>query len=307
MFNRALRLGDWEIEVQLPCGAVRRSYGLKAEPAIFNTGQVIFGWVELFRITDNKNYLNAAIRAGDWLLENQDLDGKWSRFTYMGIPHSYNTRVAWALLELYSATGDTRYHSSAIRNIQWVLRNSDPDGWVRHMGFVSGVSPYTHTIAYTLRGLVESARYVTKPLEEKILNCVYRASEKLLMIFELNKSCPYSNPEYLPGEFDEGWTSHANYSCLTGNAQIAIVWMKIYQLFNDARFLNGAMKIVDQLKKRQNLKTRNIGLNGGISGSYPIWGTYLPYAFPNWASKFFCDAIMMQESMLEKLKVDASK
>src|SRR5690625_4519330 len=44
--ERALRMADWEIEVQMPSGAVQG--GTVADPpspAIFNTGQVIFGWL----------------------------------------------------------------------------------------------------------------------------------------------------------------------------------------------------------------------------------------------------------------------
>jgi hypothetical protein len=34
---------------------------------------------------------------------------------------------------------------------------------------------------------------------------------------------------------------------------------------------------------------------GAIPGSFPIWGRYEPFAFPNWATKFFCDALMLGE------------
>jgi hypothetical protein len=34
---------------------------------------------------------------------------------------------------------------------------------------------------------------------------------------------------------------------------------------------------------------------GAIPGSFPIWGRYEPFAFPNWATKFFCDALMIEQ------------
>jgi hypothetical protein len=34
-------------------------------------------------------------------------------------------------------------------------------------------------------------------------------------------------------------------------------------------------------------------MRGGIKGSHPIWGGYDPFRYPNWAAKFFIDAMMM--------------
>ncbi len=34
-------------------------------------------------------------------------------------------------------------------------------------------------------------------------------------------------------------------------------------------------------------------MRGGIAGSAPIWGDYSRFEYPNWAAKFFADALMM--------------
>src|SRR5262245_30681160 len=50
--SRALRMADWEVDVQLSSGAVRSGMlGTKTGPAIFNTGQVLFGWISAFQIS----------------------------------------------------------------------------------------------------------------------------------------------------------------------------------------------------------------------------------------------------------------
>ena len=36
------------------------------------------------------------------------------------------------------------------------------------------------------------------------------------------------------------------------------------------------------------------GVKGGISGSYPIWGQYERFSYPNWAAKFYLDAAIIQ-------------
>ena len=34
-------------------------------------------------------------------------------------------------------------------------------------------------------------------------------------------------------------------------------------------------------------------VRGAVAGSAPIWGRYSMFEFPNWAAKFFADAVMM--------------
>ena len=42
-------------------------------------------------------------------------------------------------------------------------------------------------------------------------------------------------------------------------------------------------------------------IRGGIAGAYPIWGGYERLGYPNWAAKFFADALMLQESVMRGL------
>ena len=112
-----------------------------------------------------------------------------------------------------------------------------------------------------MEGLQESWRILR---DESYLRAVQLTAEKLLRIFELRR--------FMAGEFDEKWKSNAKYSCLTGNAQIAGVWLKLFQECGDARFLNAALKLNDYTKSTQNLKSAHGGVRGGVKGSQPIYG-----------------------------------
>ena len=47
--ERALRMARWEIGVQMSSGAVQGGViGFEPSPAVFNTGQVLFGWARAF-------------------------------------------------------------------------------------------------------------------------------------------------------------------------------------------------------------------------------------------------------------------
>ena len=55
---RAVEAGDWEIEIQLPSGAVMGGTypSKKSSPALFNTGMVLLGWAALYRETRCKDF-----------------------------------------------------------------------------------------------------------------------------------------------------------------------------------------------------------------------------------------------------------
>lgn len=300
--DRAIRMGDWEIEIQLPSGAVRGGSGINDYPIVFNTGMVILGWADLYKATKDKRYLNAAVRASDWLCSISESDGKWTRHTYNGIPHAYHSRVAWALLVMSDLTSSDLYRETALKNIRWVLSLASDNGWIDFMGFSQDEMPLTHTIAYTLRGLLESSEYLEGDLKHKVRKLVISNSERIFLKYEKRKRHPNANPEYLPGRFNAKWQPAARFSCLTGNAQFAIIWLKVYCMTSDARFLNASLKILDQLKEVQDLSSSNRGIRGGIPGSFPIWGEYMPWSYPNWATKFFADALILQEELMKPLE-----
>jgi len=298
--DRAIRMGDWEIDIQLPTGAVRGGIGLNDYPIVFNTGQVILGWNSLYKKTGLVRYLNAASKAADWLVSIQDDDGKWSKYVYKNVTHTYHTRVAWSLFELYEQTNNKKYKDAAESNILWVLQQSFDNGWINHMGFTKDEVPLTHTIGYTLRGLLESSIYLTKEVGHRVIDTVIKSCKGILKNYGIDKKNSYVKSGYLPARIDKEWKSTSNYSCITGNAQIAIILLKLYKcnIHNDIHFYKNALSLINGIKSIQSLSNNNIGLRGGIPGSFPIWGGYNAFTYLNWATKFFADAIMIRKSII---------
>src|SRR5207245_616173 len=101
--SRAERAARWEIEVQLPSGAVRGGViGEPESPAVFNTGQVMLGWLSAFAETEDGRFADVTRRAGRWLVATLDPDGHWRRGNSpFAHPHAtlYTARAAWALAE----------------------------------------------------------------------------------------------------------------------------------------------------------------------------------------------------------------
>ena len=85
----------------------------------------------------------------------------------------------------------------------------------------------------------------------------------------------------------------------TGNAQISIICLRLYHVTNDLNYLNGALALNRYLRSTQSLTINNQNICGAIAGSYPIWGEYERFAYPNWATKFYVDALMLEKKEME--------
>ena len=134
LITRARELADWELKVQEPDGGIMQGLITQSprRSIAFNTGMVMHGWLDLWAAVGGEQYLAAARRGGRFLVEHQDEDGAWrGAASYRGIPHTYKSRVSWALLKLADATGDEVFRESAIRNLDWVLSVQRPMGGSR--------------------------------------------------------------------------------------------------------------------------------------------------------------------------------
>lgn len=123
--RRAFALADWECRIQMEDGSVRAGIGLQKDAAVFDTGQGLFGFLRAWEESSEEIYLEAAERAGLWLRQCQDEDGCWRRNTYRRVPHSYNTRTAWALLRLWRASGEEAFRKAARHNLQWAASRQE--------------------------------------------------------------------------------------------------------------------------------------------------------------------------------------
>jgi DUF1680 family protein len=285
--ERALRMAEWEIDVQMESGAVQGGViGHTPTPAIFNTGQVLFGWAAAHRETGDPRFQKAAGRAADFLVEAQDPDGAWrrhgSRFARSGV-NVYDARTAWGLLDASRITGDPRHREGALRNLRFVLTRQRANGWFEDCCLDDNRRPLLHTIAYTMEGLLEAG---TIAGEAAFIDAARRAADALLARQRPDGS--------LGGRFDAEWRPAARWSCLTGDAQTSIVWLRLAEITADPRYADAARRMNQYLMSTQDLESADPGVRGGIKGSDPIYGEYGSHEYLNWAAKFFADALMLE-------------
>jgi hypothetical protein len=289
MFDRALRMASWECDVQMPSGAVQGgTIDHEATPAIFNTGQVIFGWVRAWQESGNTRYLDCAVRAGDFLTQQQDPDGAWRRnlslYASQTMPsYTYNTRTAWALLLLSSVCGKREFWDAAIRNVDYAMSQQAENGYFWNNCLDESDQALLHTIAYCLRGILEVGVLASK---RRFLDSAVLATDALLGAVRPNGS--------LAGRFDPAWKHAVTWSCLTGNSQLAVNLGRMYQILGAKKYMDGLGAINTFQRSVQILDPRRPDIHGGICGSYPVHGEYGKFEIASWGVKFFMDALMIE-------------
>ena len=282
---RAVRAAEWLVSTQNSDGSIANpEYG--SDGIVFDTGQVLFGFVRAYQETNDPTFLLAAKRAGHWLVNVTDANRLWTRNEHFDTPHIYNTRTAWSLLELDRIMPDMDLVAVARANLEWAIEEQR-NGYFQHCSFKPGAIPYTHTIAYATRGLLESGVILEEP---RYLSSATSGAEAMRQHLR--------EDGFIAGQISTEGLEQGNYCCLTGNCQLAICWIKLYLLTKNEKWKQAAIVALDYVISRQDVVTDDLDVHGAIAGSYPIWGRYAPFSYPNWATKFFLDAMMLRAQYL---------
>jgi uncharacterized protein YyaL (SSP411 family) len=284
----AIGLADYVSRVRTPEGGVGHwsDSAARITPIVFDTGQVIFGWLAAWRETGVPKYLDDAVKAADWLVSVQSPTGAWYRYQHLGVVKVIDARVAWALLLVAAATGGRVYVDAARKNLDWVYSQQLSNGWFRHAAFSPGRDPFTHTIAYTAEGLLEAGLLLDEPT-------YVAAAEKVARVL-LEKQLPDGS---LASTYDEQWRATTRGTCLSGNCQIGTLWMRLFEQSGNQAYLDAARRAVSFVAQTQDLQTSNPCTRGAIAGSLPIYGNYERMKYPNWAAKFFIDALLLLQTL----------
>jgi folate-dependent phosphoribosylglycinamide formyltransferase PurN len=67
------------------------------------------------------------------------------------------------------------------------------------------------------------------------------------------------------------------------------------------------LKAIDLVKLAQPMRNPNPGLFGGIPGSDPVHGSYIEGAVPNWAAKYFIDALLEKRRVMTELRTEPAR
>lgn len=270
--------GEWLLKIQQQDGSFTDLDGKKQ---VFDTGQIIYGLLEIAGRRKDGGYAAAAVRAGEWLASVQEADGSWARHAYNSMPHSYYSRVGAILVKLGKATGRKDLAEAGMKNLEWVISQQGGDGYFERMYFHPGAPPYLHTIVYVLEGLFlgwEAAG------NKEFLDAVLRTAGRL-------KTMEKESGSVLFSQYGPGWKIANRERCIAGLAQWAGLALDISRATGDKEYLECAERAIGYLKAKQ-IKGGSPNIRGALPSSIPIWGRYGRFCLFNWNSKFFMDALL---------------
>ncbi|MDZ7829161.1 MAG: hypothetical protein U5K33_06640 [Halofilum sp. (in: g-proteobacteria)] len=280
--QRARRMLGWLVSIQFTEGGFQGGKADVAEPVAvtFNTGQILLGLAR-GAAEFGDPCAEPMHRAARWLADTQDADGCWRRHaTPFAKPgeKTYETHVAWGLLEAARVAPDADYGEAGLRNVRWALTKQQDNGWFADCCLSDATRPLTHTIGYALRGIVEAWRFSG---DEQFLAAARRTADAIVRVTEPDGR--------LAGQWRSDWTPAAEWVCLTGSVQIAHSLLLLHRDTGEERYLDTGCRLNQWVRRTMDLDGPE-DVRGGIKGSFPVDGAYGRYEYLNWAAKFFVDS-----------------
>ena len=255
---KSVELADWSSETQLDCGAVQGDrIGLPAYPSVLRTAQAVKGWIHVYRNKKNEKSIVSAIRAGEWIVSNQDGDGSWRdnlNDQFGGEAKAYNIIASCALGMLWQETKIEKFKQTALRGLEWVLSKQIDIGW-----FMDNSSdPQTQdaslrNIGYTVLSLYDCGILFE---ENKFLDSAEKAVESMLKWQRTSGD--------FPRRFNHKNNPTISRHCVFGTAQIAKFCFLIYSVNKKIVFLETARKALDFLIGAQDLNSKYDGVKGAV-------------------------------------------
>lgn len=300
--SMALKMARWEIDIQMESGAVQGGRFSHLQPksaSVFNTGMVLIGWSAAYRECHDESYLLAAKKAAAFMLNDLDDDGYFRThgpFVKQDRIKTYNCLCAWSLYCHGEDATDTSCKAAAIKVAESALRQQKPNGWFANNCLTNAESPLLHTIGYTLQGILEMG-YLTG--RSDFIEAVRLGVDPLISRI--------SRKGFLYGRYNQDWEPANSSSCLTGSAQLAVVCFRLYECTGAYQYRVAADRLLNYLKALQDVETKNLFIRGAIAGSFPLFGEYMTAGYPNWATKYYLDGLMIQDRLGGQVGADSAE
>lgn len=189
LIKKARRAADWLIRFSLhPSGGVRtrlykdddkadKAYSFSAENLFsFDTGMVLYGLVNLYRMTLEERFLQSSHMLAGFLLDNMQNengslspvfnaktgtivrphDNKWSNQ-----PGPFHAKVAMGLMDLFEVTKGENYKRAGVKLCEYALSTQEPSG--RFITDKTSGLTHLHPHCYAAEGLFYTGFFLGIP------------------------------------------------------------------------------------------------------------------------------------------------
>ena len=279
---KAQAIGRWLTGVQRPDGGFSGyEVGIQQQPDVIDTGMILLGFNALIHEGHAEPFTRAGRAAAAFLASSMDDSGCFVRNMSHDIVHTYNVRAAWGLLAYGHLVGDEVFMQRAIACGLWTIAQQNEHGFYLQNNFKPGGNANTHGTAYVMRGLLQM-HWLTD--DDRFLQSVRRAADKVCAL--------YAENGWIAAELGPEWQYLSSHICLTGYCQFAILLNRLFTMTGVASYRQTADSLIDDVCSYQDIASTGSPWHGAIAGSFPIYGRYAPLQYPNWATKFFIDALL---------------
>ncbi|MFH2231943.1 MAG: formyltransferase family protein [Patescibacteria group bacterium] len=179
--DRANGVASWLLKTQHPAGQFQTAFYMNVDSQrkpenfhTFDTGVILNGLVNYFRVTSDPNYLSSAKRSADWLISTMTGDGSVPAMishkdnsrvdfpdTWSTQSGPYHAKLAIGLLNLFDVTKEIKYQNAARAFCDYALSKMTQDG--QFYTYESFKSTNFHPHAYTCEGLYVAGKYLNEP------------------------------------------------------------------------------------------------------------------------------------------------
>ena len=166
-----------------------------------------------------------------------------------------------------------------------------------HFPNANAISSNSH--GYVILGGLSEYSVIPKPIIDGDEGCYLLPIKEETGYVESALKCADATADllrkdgFLPSKIAVTGEPRSRTCCLTGNCQFATVWLRLATAAGEARHINSARRALDYVMRHQDIESADLDVRGAIKGSHPVWGSYAPLTFPNWATKFFVDALWL--------------
>ncbi len=284
----------WLVSIQNDDGSIIDYVGHRKKPqtrppVVFNTGQDLFGLLAAYRNTGEDTFIESAKKAAKWIIGKQDKSGLWNDSQSFGSSStaSYYSHVTWPLYLIGDEVSDERIKEHANSGLERIIDRVNSNYSVKNWAFKTGIPAYTHTIAYTIEGMLEQG-LLSDGIESKSFKIARNIALKTVELLERDGK--------FAGCYDEEWNGDFSYICMPGNCQLALIYLRLYNLLKEKQYLKAADQALLPVLKRQYISSiAPLAIRGTVPASWPpVFGKYMRWLYPNWAAKYLADALMFR-------------
>lgn len=281
----AISCAQWLRRLQTEDGYYHSGVRFTSKSA-FNTAQILFGLRDAFEYTNDASYFEAMEKSYLALIQNIDSNGIFKHNLYQkGYFATYYSRCIWPLLKIdqkyYNGINKDRLNQS----LYHLFNNKNEHSFFNNCGFIPDQAALSHPVAYALEGFLESAILLQDELIEKYILEIL--SRMCIQVQEQTK---------IPAYYYNNLTGDYSFICVTGQIQMAAIFLKAYQRTLQKTYKTAAEVLLPAILQWQ-IKSRSADHKGAFPSSIPIWKNYFPFRYTNWTAKFFLDLCQLWESL----------